>query len=37
MKEDDIEVFQVTPDGANVLQVVLKIRIPSGTVKKSGF
>jgi hypothetical protein len=31
MRQEDIEVFKVTPDGTSVLQVVLKIRIPSGT------
>jgi hypothetical protein len=34
MSEDDIEVVQVSPDGRSVLQVVLKIHIPSGTVKR---
>jgi hypothetical protein len=31
MTEEDIEVVEVGPDGRSVLQVVLKIRIPSGT------
>ena len=30
MDEEDIEVVEVTPEGMSVLQVVLKIRIPSG-------
>ena len=29
MDEEDIEVVEVGPDSANVLQVILKIRIPS--------
>jgi hypothetical protein len=33
MKEEDIEVVEVSPDGTSVLQVRLKIRIPSGTSK----
>jgi hypothetical protein len=34
MDEEDIQVVEVTPDGMSVLQVVLKIRIPSGTSKR---
>ena len=34
MEEEDIEVAEVTPEGASVLQVVLKIHIPSGTPKR---
>jgi hypothetical protein len=30
MSEEDIEVVHVAPDGVSVLEVVLKIRIPSG-------
>jgi hypothetical protein len=29
MKEDDIEVVEVAPDGTTVLQIVLKIKIPT--------
>jgi hypothetical protein len=34
MSEGDIEVVEVAPDGTSALQVVLKIRIPSGTSKR---
>lgn len=33
MEEEDVQVIEVAPDGASVLQVVLKIRIPSSTSK----
>ena len=29
IEEDDIEIVQVAPEGASVLQVVLKIRFPT--------
>jgi hypothetical protein len=34
MEADDVEVVEVAPDGSSVLQVVLKIRIPSGAPKR---
>jgi hypothetical protein len=34
MEEDDVEVVEVVPDGTSVLQVVLKIRIPSGSSRR---
>jgi len=34
MSEEDIEVVHVAPDGTSVLEVVLKIRIPSGATHR---
>jgi hypothetical protein len=34
MEEEDVEVVEVVPGGTSVLQVVLRIRIPSGAPKR---
>lgn len=34
MDKEDIEIVEVGPDGMSVLQVVLKIRIPTGTSRR---